>query len=295
MPVKYFPALFVFLWATGFIGAGFAMPYAEPFWFMTARFFIAAIILAVWALATGARWPDRRGLVNAAIVGCLIHGIYLSGVFWAVRHGLPAGMTALVSGLQPLITTLIAALFLREVVLPRQWLGLLIGFCGVALVVAPKFSLSSGGINPATLSAALAAVLAISIGTVWQKRFAVKIDLKTGTTVQYIAAGILTCLLSLGFETQTVIWSGELLFAMVWLVLVLSIGAILLLLILIGQGEVSKVASFFYLVPGTAAIMAYLLFGETLTLVQIAGMVLTTFGVALATLQRTGQKKKPAV
>jgi len=290
MPVKYFPALFVFLWATGFIGAGLAMPYAEPFWFMTARFFIAAIILAIWALATGARWPDKRGLVNAAIVGCLIHGIYLSGVFWAVRHGLPAGMTALVSGLQPLITTLIAALFLRETVLPRQWLGLLIGFCGVALVVAPKFSLSSGGINPATLSAALAAVMAISIGTVWQKRFAVKIDLRTGTTVQYIAAGILTGLLSLTFETQTVIWSPELLFAMLWLVVVLSIGAILLLLILIGQGEVSKVASFFYLVPGTAAIMAYLLFGETLTLVQIAGMVLTTFGVALATLQ----KKKPA-
>lgn len=296
MPVKYFPILFVFLWATGFIGAGLAMPYAEPFLFMTARFFIAAAILGLWAVLSGAHWPDKRGMMHAAIVGCLIHGIYLSGVFWAVRHGLPVGMTALVSGLQPLITTLIAALFLREVVVPRQWLGLLIGFCGVALVVAPKFSLSSGGINPATLSAALAAVMAISIGTVWQKRFAVKIDLKSGTSVQYIAAGVLTGILSLAFETQSVIWSPELLFAMIWLVLVLSIGAIFLLLILIGQGEVSKVASFFYLVPGTAALMAYFLFGETLTLIQVAGMVATTFGVALATLQKktTGQKKKPA-
>lgn len=294
MPVQYFPVLFVFLWATGFIGAGLAMPYAEPFAFMTVRFFIAAAVLALWAWLSGACWPDRRGLVHAAIVGCLIHGGYLSGVFWAVRHGLPAGMTALVSGLQPLITTLIAALFLREQVVLRQWLGLLIGFCGVALVVVPKFSFSSGGINPATLSAALTAVLGISIGTVWQKRFAVALDLKAGTSVQYIAAGALTALLSLGFETQTVNWSPELVFAMVWLVLVLSIGAILLLLILIRQGEVSKVASLFYLVPGTAALMAYLLFGETLTLVQIAGMVLTTCGVALATMQKGVNNKKPA-
>lgn len=286
MPIKYFPALFVFLWATGFIGAGLAMPYAEPFTFMTVRFFLAAVILGLWARFGGAPWPDKRGFIHAAIVGCLIHGVYLSGVFWAVRHGLPAGMTALVSGLQPLITTLIAAMFLRETVVMRQWLGLAIGFCGVALVVVPKFSLSSGGINPVTLSAALVAVLGISIGTVWQKRFAVNIDLKTGTTVQYIAAGIFTGLLSVFFETRAVIWSPELLFAMLWLVLVLSIGAILLLLVLIRQGEISKVASLFYLVPGTAAVLAYLLFGETLTLVQILGMVVTTVGVALATMQK---------
>lgn len=290
MPVQYFPILFVFLWATGFIGAGLAMPYAEPFWFMTIRFMIAALILGLWAFCSGARWPDRHAIFHAAIVGCLIHGIYLSGVFWAVRHGLPAGMTALVSGLQPLITTLLAAVFLRETVIMRQWLGLVIGFCGVALVVAPKFSPDSGGINPATLTAALVAVLAISAGTVWQKRFAVNIDLKSGTAVQYIAAGVLTGLLSLAFESQSVIWSGALLFAMLWLVLVLSIGAILLLMVMIAQGEISKTASFFYLVPATAAIMAYLLFGETLTLLQIAGMAATTFGVALTTYK----SKKPA-
>lgn len=286
MPVKYFPILFVFLWATGFIGAGLAMPYAEPFIFMTVRFGLAAAVLGVWAVCSGSRWPSGWALVNAAIVGCLIHGVYLSGVFWAVRNGLPAGMTALVSGLQPLMTTLIAALVLRESVRQRQWLGLLIGFVGVVLVVAPKFTLDKsvlGATNPYTLGAALTAVFAISIGTVWQKRFATAIDLKTGTTVQYIAAGFLTGILSILFETQQMIWSPELIIAMIWLVFVLSIGAVFLLLILIRQGAVSQIASLFYLVPVTAAILAYFLFGETLSLVQLIGMAATTVGVAMAT------------
>ncbi|KXF79348.1 peptide ABC transporter ATP-binding protein [Paramesorhizobium deserti] len=285
MPVRYFPALFVLLWATGFIGAGYAMPYAEPFGFMTVRFFIAAAILGVWALLSGSRWPNRRGAFHAAVAGCLIHGIYLSGVFWAVHRGLPAGMSALVVGLQPLITTLIAGATLGEKVERRHWTGLAIGFIGVVMVLWPKFSLDTGGINAVTIGAVFLAVIAISTGTVWQKRFVGQVDLKTGTTIQYLAAGVLTGVFSLCFEDHQVIWSPWLLFAMAWLVLVLSIGAILLLMVLIREGAVSKVASLFYLVPGTTALMAYLLFGETLNLVQLIGMAITTFGMALATVR----------
>lgn len=154
------------------------------------------------------------------------------------------------------------------------------------MVVAPKFTLDQsviGATNPYTLGAALTAVLAISIGTVWQKRFATAIDLKTGTTVQYLAAGLLTGILSILFETQQMIWTPELIIAMIWLVFVLSIGAIFLLLILIRQGAVSQIASLFYLVPVTAAILAYFLFGETLNLIQLIGMAATTVGVAMAT------------
>jgi len=285
MPVRYFPALFVLLWATGFIGAGYAMPYAEPFGFMTVRFFLAAAILGVWAIASGSRWPSPRGAFHAAIAGCLIHGIYLSGVFWAVHRGLPAGMSALVVGLQPLITTLIAGATLGEKIERRHRAGLAIGFIGVVMVLWPKFSLDTGGINAVTVGVVFLAVLAISTGTVWQKRFVGQVDLKTGTTVQYLAAGVLTAILSLFFENHQVIWSPWLLFAMGWLVLVLSIGAVLLLMVLIREGAVSKVASLFYLVPGTTALMAYFLFGETLNLVQFVGMVITTFGVALATVK----------
>lgn len=286
MPIKYFPIMFVLLWATGFIGAGLSMPYAEPFTFMMVRFFIAAIILASWAVLSRSAWPKGTAIVNAAITGCLIHGIYLSALFWAVHRGLPAGMSGLVAGLQPMITTLIAAILLKERTKPQQIVGLLVGFAGVAMVVWPKFSFDSQGVNPVTLSAALCAVLAISLGTVWQKRFGAKMDLKTGTAVQYFAAAILTGLASLLFETRHIILSPQLIFAFVWLVLVLSIGAIMALMVMIREGAVSKVSSLFYLVPGTAAIMAYLLFGETLSAIQIAGMVVATLGVALTNVKR---------
>ena len=285
MAARFFPIMFVLLWATGFIGAGLSMPYAEPFTFMAVRFSIAAVIMTLWALASRAVWPKGATLVHAAIAGCLIHGAYLSALFWAVHHGLPAGMSGLVAGLQPMLTTLIAAMLLGERASGRQWTGLLIGFLGVAMVVWPKFSAGSG-VDPESLAAAFFAVLAISTGTVWQKRFGTTGDLKTGTAVQYIAAAALTALCAFSFETRVVIWSPQLIFALVWLTLAISIGAILALLVMIREGAMSKVASLFYLVPGTAAIMAYLIFGETLGPIQIAGMVVTTLGVALTTMKR---------
>jgi drug/metabolite transporter (DMT)-like permease len=195
-------------------------------------------------------------------------------------------MSALVVGLQPLITALIAGLVLGETIQPRHWAGLAVGCIGVAMVLWPKLVISSGGITPATVSAAIFSVIAISIGTVWQKRFAGNIDLKAGTTLQYLGAAVLTGICSLFLETHIIIWSGELVFAMFWLVFVLSIGAVLLLMLLIKQGAVSKVASLFYLVPGVTALMAYALFGETLTPFQLVGMVIASLGVALSTGQR---------
>lgn len=281
MAARFFPILFVFLWATGFIGAGLSMPYAEPFSFMAVRFFIAAFILGSWALLTNSIWPKGQVFFHSIIIGCLIHGIYLSAVFWAVHQGLPAGMTGLVAGLQPMITAIMAAFILKERVHPKQMLGLVIGFIGVGFVVWPKFSLNNAGVNPVTLGAALVAVLSISLGTVWQKRFGTKTDLKAGTTVQYIGAACLTAIAAYFFETGEFTVSPQLIFAMIWLVFAISVGAILALMVMIKEGAVSKVASLFYLVPASAAIMAYLFFGEKLDMLQIVGMAITTLGVAL--------------
>ncbi|MCO4317780.1 DMT family transporter [Phyllobacterium sp. 21LDTY02-6] len=286
MPVSLFPALFVVLWATGFIGARYAMPYMEPFLFLMLRFAIAGAILGVWVAVTGNKWPDRRGALHAIIAGCLIHGAYLGAVFWAIHNGLPAGMSALVVGLQPLITAVVAGIALGETIERRHWAGLAVGFIGVSMVLWPKLSISAQGITPVNVAAALFSVVAISIGTVWQKRFVGQIDLKAGTTLQYFGAMILMAAMTFAFETHQIVWSGELAFAMAWLVLVLSIGAVLLLMVLIKQGAVSRVASLFYLVPAVTALMAYALFGETLSPFQLVGMLIATLGVALSTAQK---------
>ncbi|MBB6260898.1 drug/metabolite transporter (DMT)-like permease [Paenochrobactrum gallinarii] len=286
MLVRLFPVFFVFLWATGFIGAGLAMPYAEPFSFMTVRFIFAGLIFGIWALSSGVVWPRRKAFVQAGITGLLIHAIYLSAIFWAVRHGLPAGIVGLVSGLQPMITLLIAAIFLGERIKQQQVLGLVAGFIGVAMVISPKLSAGSDAIDPVTLLAALIGVLAISSGTVWQKRFGSAMDLKAGTAIQYLAAGMFTLICAVLFETGRFQLTSELIIALVWLTIVISVGAVLALMVMIREGALSKVSSLFYLVPAAAAIMAYVLFGETLNLLQIAGMLVTTIGVALTGIQR---------
>lgn len=285
MRERLFPALFVLLWATGFIGARYAMPWCEPFLFLAARFFIAFAILAVIAVLAKAKWPSRAVAIHAAIAGALIHGVYLACVFWAIRNGLPAGMSALIVGIQPLVTALIAGRFLKEKITPQHWLGLVIGLIGIALVLSPKLNLAGTGVNAATLTASFVSVLGIAAGTIWQKRFVTGADLRTSTSLQYLGATLLTGALTLAFEKQEYVLTGELVFAMVWLVTVLSLGAIFLLMILIRDGAVSRVASLFYLVPSVTALMAWPLFGETLTGLQIFGMLVTAAGVALATRQ----------
>ncbi|MEW9805598.1 DMT family transporter [Mesorhizobium sp. ZMM04-5] len=280
---RLIPAAFVFLWATGFIGARYAMPWAEPFTFLAARFAIAFALLAAAALLWRSARFGTRDTLMAGIAGMLMHGVYLGGVFWAIRHGMPAGLSALIVGLQPLITAVLAGSLLGERILPRHWAGLAAGFAGVVVVLAPKLGAIGGGVTVATLVACFIAVAGMSAGTIWQKKFLSGSDLLAGTCWQYAGAALMMTVFSFAFETRSVTLNGELVFAMAWLVLVLSIGAIGLLMVMIRDGEMSKVASLFYLVPAVTALIAWALFGEELSLVQIAGMALATFGVALAT------------
>jgi drug/metabolite transporter (DMT)-like permease len=280
---RLIPALFVFLWATGFIGARYAMPWAEPFSFLAVRFVLAFAILAAAAALLGSRRLGWQDVLHAGAAGALMHGVYLGGVFWAIHRGLPAGLSALIVGLQPLITAVLAGSLLGEKILPRHWAGLLVGLAGVVIVLAPKLGAIDGGVTWATLAASFVAVAGMSAGTIWQKRFLTGSDLIAGTCWQYAGGALVMIVLSLAFETRQFTLNGELIFAMAWLVLVLSIGAIVLLMVMIRDGEVSKVASLFYLVPAVTALIAWALFGEELTLVQIGGMALATFGVAMAT------------
>ncbi|MGX8011760.1 DMT family transporter [Mesorhizobium sp. ORM8.1] len=290
---RFIPASFVVLWATGFIGARYAMPWAEPFTFLAIRFVLAAIILAGLTVLLGSRRSTRAEALHATIAGMLMHGVYLGAVFWAIHRGMPAGLSALIVGLQPLITAVLAGKFLGEAILPRHWAGLAVGLIGVIIVLWPKLGAMGGGVTPATLIASLISVLGMSAGTIWQKRYASGGDLVSATMWQYVGGSALMILGSLAFETRAVTINGELIFAFAWLVLVLSIGAIFLLMVMIRDGEMSKVASLFYLVPAVTAVIAWALFGEQLDALQIAGMAIATLGVGLATARpakgRTGE------
>jgi drug/metabolite transporter (DMT)-like permease len=246
---------------------------------------IAAILFAGLTVLLRSRKATREEALHATMAGVLMHGIYLGAVFWAIHRGMPAGFSALIVGLQPLITAVLAGRFLGEAILPRHWAGLAVGLVGVVIVLWPKLGAVGGGVTAATLTASLVSVLGMSAGTIWQKRFASGGDLVAATMWQYVGGAAVMILAALAFETHTVVINGELIFAMAWLVLVLSLGAIFLLMVMIRDGEMSKVASVFYLVPAVTAVMAWALFGEHLNLVQIAGMAITTFGVALATVQ----------
>ncbi|EAU43026.1 hypothetical protein FP2506_09291 [Fulvimarina pelagi HTCC2506] len=272
------------LWSTGFIGASMAMPYAEPFTFLAIRFALALVILAAFAVATSARKPDGDQALHSMIAGGLIHGAYLGGVFYAVRHGLNAGIAALIVGLQPILTTLLAGVVLGDRVRPRHLAGLALGLTGIAMVISPK--LGSGGVmNSQTLLPVFLSAFAISLGTIWQKRFAAGVDLRTGTAFQYLGALVPMVVLAAFFESYSIRWTGEFVFALAWLTLVLSIGAIFLMMVLIREGAVSSVASLMYLTPGVTAVMAYLLFGDQLTPIQAAGLIVAAAGVAVATRQ----------
>ncbi len=282
---RFIPATFVVLWATGFIGARYAMPWAEPFTFLSMRFALAAFLFLSITALLGARRAGRGEALHALVAGMLLHGVYLGGVFWAIHRGMPAGLSALIAGLQPLLTAVLAGKLLGEKILPRHWAGLAVGFAGIVIVLWPKLGELGSGVDAGTLAASFVSVLGITLGTIWQKRSTATAGLFATTLWQYVGGALVVMAGSFLFETQTVAFNGELVFALAWLVLVLSVGAIFLLMVMIRDGEMSKVASVFYLVPGVTAVMAWALFGERLDLVQIAGLVITTLGVALATVQ----------
>lgn len=280
------PLLFVALWATGFVGARYAMPWAEPFSFLAVRLALAGAILLLLVLILRRRRLGAAQAGHAAFVGALVHGVYLAAVFWAIKNGMPAGLSALIVGLQPLLTAVLAGYGpwgLHEKVLPRHWIGLVIGFAGTVIVLWPRLGEAVGGVTAATFGACIVGMIGISVGTVWQKRYLAGGDLVTVTLWQYVGATALMMALAFTFETGAYVLTGELIFALAWLVLVLSIGAVFLLMFMIRQGEMAKVSSLFYLVPAATALMAWGLFGETLTLLQLFGMAVSTIGVALAT------------
>ena len=220
-------------------------------------------------------------MAHFAVAGLLVHGVYLGGVFLAISMGVEAGVSALIVGLQPLLTAALAGALLGELVTRRQWLGLGLGLCGVTLVLAGKLGQAPGSVLG--IVACVAALIGITVGTLYQKRFCAGMDLRTGSVVQFVAAGLATAPLALWLEDGDVQWTGEFLFALFWLVVVLSLGAVSLLYLLIRRGGASQVASLFFLVPPCTALIAWPLFGETLGLTALAGMALTATGVAMAT------------
>ena len=281
------PALFVLIWSTVWIVAKYAASFADPLFFLVIRFACAFVLMALIALAFRAEWPRNRAAYGHGMLsGVLLHAIYLGGVWWAVAHGLPVGVSALIAAIQPLITAALAARLGGERLGTLQLSGIAIGFLGVMGVIAPKLAGLSAGTLESLAGPVLVnviAMIAVTLGTFYQKRYIASGDLRVVSSLQY--AGAFLALLPLAllleplrFESRWETWA-----ALAWSVIPLSLGAISLMLMMIRRGAVSRVAALIYLIPPTAAIEAYLMFGETLTVLQIAFMALTAFGVYLAT------------
>lgn len=274
------PLVFVLLWSTGFIGARLGLPHTEPLIFLLIRYIAVLACMALVAVLTRAPWPPTaRAWFHIGVAGLLLHGVYLGGVFIAISKGLPAGVTSLVVGVQPLLTAVGAGWLLHETVLKRQWLGLFLGLLGVGLVVFGKIGT---GFGMEALWPAIAALIGITAGTLYQKRFCPPFDWRTGAIAQFLPTALATFVGAWLTETFRVEWTGEFVFALGWLVLVLSIGAISLLNWLIRHSDAVNVASLFYLVPPCTALVAWLLFGEAFTGLALAGMAMAVWGVYLA-------------
>lgn len=271
------PLVFVFLWSTGFIGTKFGLPYAEPMTFLMWRMvFVVAILLLVVAIVRPP-WPGRREAAHSAVSGLLVHGFYLGGVFVAINQGVPVGIAALIPGLQPILTSTLAGRFLGEKVTPLQWVGLGLGLFGVLLVLHDRTLVGSGSLLG--WIASFLSLFGITLGTLYQKRYCGPIDWRTGNIVQFSACALVFAILAFVFENRTVVWSGEFILAMAWLVVVLSVFTIALMYWLIRRIPASRVASLFYLVPATTALLAWLLFDEKLDALSITGMGLCAAAV----------------
>jgi len=276
----------VILWSTGFIGSKLGTPYAEPFTFLLLRFTFVIVLMLPIAVLVKAAWPrSMRETTHIAVAGAMIQGGYLGGCFAAIYHGMPAGVVALVVGVQPVLTAVAAAPVLGERVSTLQWLGLVLGLGGVVLVVWQKLSLQ--GLDATSVAWSVLALVSITAGTIYQKRYCPAFDLRTGSVIQFAAGFLVLMPLALAFETMHVTWSTEFVVALAWLVLVLSIGAVSLLFTLIKHGEATRVSGLFYLTPPTTALMAYFIFGEKLSAMALVGMVIGVVGVALV-VRKTG-------
>lgn len=275
-----FPVLFVLIWSTGFIVARYGMPHAEPMTFLLLRFIgvLALLLPAAWLMR--APWPSRDQAWKIALAGLLLQAGYLGGVWAAVRHGMTAGLIALVVGLQPIITAWLAGV-VQERISKIQWLGLLLGLSGVGLVVWAKLSLA--GLSLVSLGLAVLALASITAGTLYQKAACPHFDLRTGAIIQYAASAVICLPFVFGLETRQIDWHPEMIGALLWSIVALSIGAISLLFVMIREGAATKVTSLLYLTPPTTAVMAYFLFDEPMTGLTMAGIVTTMAGVWLVT------------
>lgn len=281
------PAGFVLLWSTGFIGAKFGLPYVEPLTFLSLRFGLVFPMLGLFALAVRAEWPRGAAIGHNVVSGVLLHGLYLSGVFIAIDRGMPAGIAALMVGLQPILTSTLAGRWLGETVRPLQWAGLVLGLIGVYFVVEGRFG--DGQSSWLAWAAVSVALCGVTVGTLYQKRHGSG-DLRGALPVQYAAALVFCGTGALLFEMRDVRWTGEFIFALGWLSLVLSWGAIYLFYWLIRRTSATKLVSLFYLVPPVTALMSYFLFGERLEPLALAGMVACGAGVFLVNWNSGGER-----
>jgi drug/metabolite transporter (DMT)-like permease len=283
--VRAMPAVFVLIWSTGFIVARYGMPHAPPMKFLAVRYALSVLAFLVWALLARAAWPrNGRQLAHLAITGIFMHAGYLGGVWAAVKAGMGAGLAALLVGLQPVLTAVWISTRGGQVA-SRQWAGLALGLAGLVLVVWQKLGL--GEVGPLNLTFAFIALVSITAGTLYQKHFVQPCDVRTANLVQLAAAFALTMPLAL-LERESMRWllpdgavNGQLAGAIAWSVLGLTLGGSSLLYLLIQRGAATTVTSLMYLVPPTTALMAWVLFGEPITVAIVAGMALTAAGVSL--------------
>jgi drug/metabolite transporter (DMT)-like permease len=272
------PAIFVILWSTGFIGTKYVLRDAEPLTYLAIRMLLVVALMAIIAVIARPRWPDWSGVAHSIVAGVLVHGFYLGGTALAIAHSIPAGLSALIPGLQPILTSTLANRWLGERVTPLQWSGLLLGLGGVVLILHNRPM--SGEAGWGWLASGVSLV-SITLGTLYQRRYCGHIDWRAGNLVQYIAVAIFFAAGAWLFEGNVVHWTGEFVLALIWLAVVLSIGSIGLLYWLLRRSAATSVASLFYLVPAVTALMAYVLFGERLDRVAIAGMVACAAAVFL--------------
>lgn len=272
--------LFVLVWSTGFIVAKYGMPYTDPMTFLTMRFAGVLVVMVPLSLWWRPTWPTLKTMGHISVAGLLLHVGYLGGVWSAIKLGIPAGLSALIVGLQPVLTAFLAA-HLAEKVSARQWAGLVFGFGGVAIVLSDK--LGFAGVTFWGVTLCFIALLSFTAGTIYQKRFCPMFDLRAGTMIQYAASMVVTGALMIALEPMTVQWTGEMIGALVWSVLFLSIGAMSLWFVLLRHGAATRVSSLIYLTPPTVAVMAWILFDEALSLWVALGTLVTVIGVWLVT------------
>ena len=287
---KLAPALFVFLWSTGFIGVKYGIPYAPPFYFVAIRMAIAALLLFIAIAFLRKSQPITKAIfLPSTLIGLTLHGAYLGGCFFAVSRGLPAGITALIVSLQPVLVSIFAAKYLNEPLDKRAIAGLMLGLIGLFVVVIPRINMTgANSISVISSAACVVGLLGGTSGTILQKKHGGAIPTLAGTSIQYAATALVLLTLAIIFEQPEIQWTPKFIGALAWLVVALSFGAILLLFFLLSHGSAASVSSLYYLVPAVTAIEAYFFFDEHVSLVSVLGTVITVIGVWLV----VGKKQK---